>query len=242
MKRAFTLIELMVVVAIIVVVSALAVPSIASLMSTYEKQKGVASFETLLATAQATARSHFTSVALRVERAFETDEYGRMVLGADDQPIWLDYQQVRLLVFAGMRPQFGHFAEQMSFRQLTNSRPTAMPVSFWLAPDYARSSSFNPTLEWQPSDTNTKPINTLDTFYIVWNRHGELVRLPASRMLYLDAAQDHALVDHPYSSALSVIGYDRFAFEQSGGNLDILDEGLPLYINRHNAMLITGEQ
>lgn len=241
MKRAFTLIELMVVVAIIVIVSALAVPSINSLMSTYERQKAVASFESLLASAQATARGHFTTVALRIERAFETDEYGRMVLGAGGEPIWLDYQQVRILVFAGWRAQFGSPGEQMSFRQLTNSKPTALPGSFWLAPDYARSAKFNPTLQWQPTDPDVQPINTLDTFYLVWNRQGELIRLPAARIVYLDATQEHALVDHPYSSARSAIGYDRLAYEQSNGNLAILEQGLPLYVNRHSAMLVMGE-
>jgi len=242
MRRGFTLIELMVVVAIIVIVTALAVPDIASLLTTYEKQKTVTTFESLLATAQATARSHFTLAALRIERAFKTDEYGRMVLGPGGELIWLDYQQIRLLVFAGQRVQFGSAAEQVSFRPLANSKPAALPPSFWLAPAYARETGFDTTLQWQPSDPDTQPINTLDTFYLVWNRQGELIRLPADRIIYLDAAQDHALVDHPYPSTLSVIGYDRLAYEQSNKDLAVLDQGLPLYVNRYTAMLITGEQ
>jgi len=242
MVRAFTLIELMVVTAIILIVSAIAVPSIASLMSIYEQQKAVASFESLLATAQATARSHFTPVALRIERAFKTDERGRMVLGPAGKPIWLDHQQIRLLVFAGRRPQFGSLAEQLSFRQLPDTNPTQLTPSFWLAPDYARSSGFDPTVPWQPTiDPDTQPINTLDTFYLVWNRQGELFQLPARRIVYLDATQDFALIDHPYPSALSVIGYERDAYEHSNGNLAVLETGLPLYVNRYIGSLVLGE-
>jgi len=240
MKRAFTLVELMVVTAIVVLVSTLAVPSIGSLMSTYEKQKAIASLTGLIATAQATAKSQFTLVALRIERAFEADEHGRMVLGPGGEPNWLDYQQVRLLVFASGREQFGKSGAQISFRQLADSKPIALPASFWLAPDYARSEEFDPTLQWQPADPDTQPINTLDTFYLVWNRKGELIRLPADRIVYLDATQGHALVDHPYPSARAVIGYDRRAYEQSDGDLSILDQGSPLYINHQIASLVTG--
>ena len=241
MKRAFTLIELMVVTAIIVLVSTLAVPSVASLMSSYEKQKAIASLTSLLATAQATARSHFTPVALRIERAFEADERGRMVIGPGGEPKWLDYQQIRLLVFAGGREQFGSSGAQVSFRQLADSKPVALPASFWLAPDYARSASFSPMLQWQSANPDAQPVNTLETFYLVWNRQGELIRLPADRIVYLDATQDHALVDHPYPSARAVIGYERRAYEQSNGDLGILDRGSPLYINRHTALLVPGD-
>jgi len=241
MKRAFTLIELMVVTAIVVLVSTIAVPSVNSLVFTYEKQKAVASFESLLATAQATARSCFTPVALRVERAFETDEQGRMVIGPGGEPKWLNYQQIRLLIFASGREQFGSFGAQGSFRQLADSKPTALSASFWLAPDYARSADFDPMLQWQPADPDTHSINTLETFYLVWNRRSELIRLPASRIIYLDATQDHALVDHPYPSARSVIGYERRAYEQGNGDLGILDRGSPLYVNRHTALLVTGD-
>ena len=239
MRRAFTLVELVVVLIIIALASLLAAPAIRSLIFSSQQARAVKTFGSLLITTQSAARSHFTRAALRVERGFEVDGQGQMIKDGLGNPRWLDRQQMRVLVFGHRRAESGIPGEERSFRQLAHTGPTALPNSVWLAPDYALSPEFERKDLWQPSGTGTVPVNTLETFYVVFDRQGKLVRLPPDKTVYLDETQGNALAGHPCSSARAAIAYDRRSLDPQGDDLQVLANGVPLYINRYSGCAIS---
>lgn len=242
MKRAFTLVELMAVATIILLISSLAAPAIRSLLLSYQQTRAIGTFSSSLTTIQATARTQFTTAAMRVERAFEVDDQGRMIKDIAGNPQWLAHQHIRLLVFGTRREGFEIPGEELSFRQLADTSPIALPTLVWLAPGYALSPAFEVGAFRQPRDPESVPINTLDTFHIAFNRRGELIRLPPDKIVYLDETQGNVFLNQPHPSARAAIAYDRQAFAQHDSDLDYLKTGLPLYVDRYTGAAIPGRR
>ena len=242
MKRAFTLVELIAVATIIVLASSLAAPAIRSVFLSYQQIKAIGTFSSSLTATQSAAQAHFTTAAMRVERAFEVDDRGRMIKDVAGNPQWLAHQHIRLLVFGTRRDGFEIPGEELSFRQLGGTSPTALPSLVWLAPGYALSPAFETEAFGQPYDPESVPVNPLDTFHIVFDRRGELVQLPAGKIVYLDETQGNAFLNQPHPSARAVIAYDRRGFEQHDSDLGYLKTGLPLYVNRYTGCTIDGQR
>ena len=97
MRRAFTLTELMVVVSLIIVMTTLSVPAIQVYLEGREKDMAVQTFAGAVANAQAQAKANFTTTVVRVERAFRTDDAGRMIKDGAGRPFWLDHQRIQIL-------------------------------------------------------------------------------------------------------------------------------------------------
>ena len=237
MKRAFTLIELMIVLTIIALAASLAAPAISSVVFSRQQTKAVETFDSLLTVAHGAALSNFTRTALRIERAFETDEEERMVKDGVGNPKWLPHQQARLLVFGNRRPGFEIPGERWSYRQLADTGTTPLPRLVWLAPDYALFPSSEANQNWQPA-----AISRLDTFYVAFSRQGELMSLASDGIVYLDETQGGLFIHHPDPSARAAVAYDRQALEQQGGNLAQGLAGIPLYVTRYTGSTVAASQ
>jgi hypothetical protein len=84
-------------------------------------------------------------------------------------------------------------------------------------------------------------IDTLDTFYLTFTRQGELTRLPAGRLVYLDESQNNALVGHPHPPCSGAIVYNRERFVKRNRDAQVLRAGIPLYVDRGTGSTIRGE-
>lgn len=241
MRRAFTLTELLVVLAIIVVMSSLSAPAIYQYMLERQRAAAVQTFSAAVANAQVLAQANFTTVAVRVERAFRTDDAGRMLKDATGRPTWLDHQQIRTLA-VGLRQSGRPVArEENAFRQLAGTGTAHLPPAAWLAPDDGLSLLAGGDTAWQPPTSGIAAIDLLDTFYIAFDRRGERVRLPADRLVYLDETQNDAFVGFPRPSNLGAIAYNRERFEKSSRDPYWLKMGVPLYVDRRTGSTIRGE-
>ena len=240
MRPAFTLVEMMAVVAMILVMTSLAGPAAHRLILQSQTNSAVHTFSGLVAGAQATAQSHFTTAAVRIERAFKTDEHGQMLKDHAGNALRLPRQQARILVFGMRQPDrpIGH--EERAFRQLAHSGVTRLPREAWLAPDYALSLTFVAEELWRAPSAGVAPISTLDTFHVAFDRRGELVQVPAKQLIYLDETQGDLFAGHPYPSARGAVVYRRATFEDSGGDAAYLVNGRPLYINRFTGCVVEG--
>ena len=147
----FTLVELMVVVGLIVLLIAIAVPAIGPLTASNQQAQAVSTLAGLITTAQTAAQANITPVAVRVEPAFRTDRRGLMEdalgqpadgSGAFDPlraPRLLGHQQLQLLLFASRRVDQATDSVDMNpaFSRMPEASPVALPKGMWLAPDYA---------------------------------------------------------------------------------------------------------
>lgn len=241
MQRAFTLAELVVLLVVMVIALTIAVPGLYQLQLQAQRGAVTRMVSGLMTTAQAEAKGNFTTTAVRVERAFRTDSEGRMLTNADGTAQWRDHQQIRLLA-TGRRDVFGELiGGRLAFKQLANRGVVELPRQVWLAPDHALSGQTYKSTSWPPSGKGRVAFDPLDTFHVVFGRDGELVRVPAGLMQYLDQSQGNQIVGHPWPSATSLLLYDRREFEQTGGDLACLQRALPLHINRYTAEVILGE-
>lgn len=238
MRRGFTLTELLVVIALIVIMSGLSAPAIHAYLLNREQTLAVRVFSGAVSNAQALARANFTTTAVRVERAFAADDSGRMLRNPAGRPYWLDHQKIRILAVGMHQPQKPVAGEELVFRRLLDVPAVDLPSSAWLAPDNALSLLASGNTTYQPSATGAAAIDTLDTFYLVFNRQGALVRLPASRLVYLDESQDNAFIEHPQPSQMGAITYNRGRFEKSGRDATWLEKGVPLYVNQQTGSVI----
>ena len=242
MRRGFTLVELLVVISLIILLSTLSVPAVHTYLASRQNAVAIQAFSRTVTNAQVLARANFTTTAVRVERAFRTDEAGRMVKDAAGQPIWLDHQQMRILAVGLRQTRDPIPKEELAFRQLQDMGTASLPDTAWLAPDDGLTRLATGNTVWQPPIADVAAIDTLDTFYIVFNRRGELTRLPANRLVYLDETQDNAFVGYPRPSSAGAITYNREQFEKSGRDPHWIQLGISLYVDQRTGSVIGGEQ
>ncbi len=256
-RRAFTLVELMVVAAIIILIIAVATPAIGPMLASSQKAEATSILKGLLASAQTAAEVKGTSVGIRIERAFRTDNDGFMV---DRQgrrtfdngfagPVWLDHQQARILDFATTR--------QYSFRYEPGSRVYQLPAGAWVGPAYYLN-NFDLSeagLTYTPTNPpRAVPYNVFETFYIVFNASGEIATFPSDWNWYSDRTQPYVdpdnilqprYVDSNRPSALSLVVYDRKEYEQVAPTDEarrdfLLRRAEPVFINRVTGSIIQG--
>lgn len=220
----------MVVVGVIIVVVSLTLPAMERMIASSREAMTINTLGGLLTNAQGTAIQLRTSVALRFEPAFRTNDLGLMVDAAGrtpldpgfTQPVWRDHQQVRLLAQSLTRSHV--------FTQVRDSTIQKLPAGFWLAPGYALDSDWPPApfIPGNLEESNgiamrplgapaTAAINRLESFYIVFSAAGHLVRYPAASLVYADPSQQHLVgsapvapwITHPDASARALLLYDR---------------------------------
>ncbi len=247
-RRAFTLIELMVVVGIIVLIVSIAVPSVGPMMASNESAQVANTLNGLFIKAQALAIGNGTPVAVRIERAYKTYKWrtdpnapeglSYELMDTSTTPgdaTWLDYQQARILTFASTKE---------SVFRAEDPAVTPLPKGVWLAPDYvldkdvsiADSDQHIRQNQPQTSPIHAVRINAIETFLVVFNQRGELVRFPYDYAYYRDRSQCYpagtTLVAPPdiqhgvkvsssgptFGSALGLLSYNREAYNQIGNN------------------------
>ncbi len=216
-RRAFTLVELMVVVGIIIIVLAIAIPAIGPMLDSNEEAALVNTINGMLVSAQTAAQANGTKVALRFERAYAVNEDGIMIdangctpdneiivdpdaVDPDDRydpcdvsfqgPLYLDHQQVRLAIFMA--------SNSPAFRELPDSKPIALPDRAWVTPsfilsnDTTRSDDLYDSLvsnNLQRTYANKRSYNRMDTFYVAFGPDGELTVSPAGQNWLRDGDQ-----------------------------------------------------
>lgn len=252
---AFTLIELVVVIGIIILLIAIAVPAIGPALASNQRTQVLAALNSSLTSAQTFALSHTTDVALRVERATELDNYGLMVRPDGKNAKFLDHQRIRFVMlakYAGL--------SQPAFKYIEDSKITDLPNSMWLAPtnfytnDGVNDNDFGPGKECMPGSTpfsllidpdnnGASPYYPFDTFYIVLSPNGMLKNFNREDLYYIDDTQlrpDNTIpptFSHPQDSAPGVLLYERKKLENAPGSVEGLfnflrTTGQALYINR----------
>jgi len=268
MRRGFTLVELMVVVGIVVILAAIAVPSIGPMLTANHQAEVTNTLGSLLTIIQTRSQSDGSPVAIRIERAFETNERGLM-LDANGQtfweagaaftgPVWLDHQRVRIL----SKP----FSQDPAFHQKADTIYN-LPNGFWIAPGYC----LNRDPKWQnhpnyfPSlaendliynPVNAAAYNVIENFYIVFDGQGELIEYDQSGLVYADKTQINQVsgdpetprVIHPNNSARSLLIYDRKRWNNILQTDDaaryqlLVYEAKPIYMNRALGTIVEGTQ
>lgn len=249
MKRAFTLIELMVVIAIIIIIIAVAGIFIPGLLRSSEQSQTIKSIEMAVTTSQANSETYRSSCGLRIERAYKTDLDGFMIKN-NGIPVWQDYQQIKFVAFGikqSSSPFFGYFGSQVSippfgdnldetktYRKLKNSPTIKLPKNFWVG---------NQSLDkpWQPSNPEAVPIIPFETCYVIFNYKGEITSVK-NWLYYLDETQPYGdkypIVEHPDVSSKSLIVYDRIKYNADKNEIN---NGIPLHINR-NGFIVKGAE
>ncbi len=217
---AFTLIELMVVIAIVGILVVVAVPAVGPLLASNQMAEAVNTLNGLLTTAQTAAEANGTPVAVRIERAFQTDSnatinnrpYELMVKNAFNVPNWLDHQQARFVIFASRRYQLNTSYKNQIFRQIDGSKVVALPKGVWLAPDYSLQFSaaaltetnlnYTPKPPANVTDPNPADYNRFENFYVAFNSLGEITRIPKENNVYADQTQAYD-GDGPSNNAIT---------------------------------------
>lgn len=237
MRRGLTLIELLVVMVIVVLVAAIALPAVRPMVLQSQMSAATQKLDVLLTHAQTTAQANFTTAGLRFERAYETDADGLLIKGPNGGPIWKDYQQARLVVFSS-GGDYPLTLNQFAFRDLPDSSITRLPSLVRMAPDYTLAPAFN--AELAQVTTESDMADTLETFYVLFDRTGALKRVPAGSIRYYHAAQGGVFEDHSYASATGVVLYPHELIDPTAGDFDALADGVPLYVNRFTGALVKG--
>ncbi len=207
----------MVVVGLIVLLIAIAVPAVGPLMASNQQAQAVSTLAGLITTAQTAAEANVTPVAVRVEPAFRTDRRGLMEdslghaadgSGAFDParaPRLLGYQQLQLLMFASRRVDAAGKVDMnagLAFSRMPDTAPVALPKGMWLAPDYA--------LRWD-GNMGRRSMTEADL-----------------RIDYGERADPAVTWENPGAS-FNVMDTFYIVFDQSGGNMRFPRERLWYY-------------
>ena len=226
--------------------------SISGVFSSSELSQTLKSFEISLVKAQTLSELYGCTVALRVERSFETNSDGTMTKDTNGQVQWLNYQQIRFVVqgfkqnnsFGGYLDSVttfnGFVPEQYGFRHLGGEKVLELPKSAWLAPGPSLNNLNNWNIQWQPTNNNAVPINLFETFYIAFDHSGTLT-YNANWLYYIDETQPYQeegttrypAVDYPYNVVRSAIAYDRVKFNNASNKTQELSNGTWLPLTRH---------
>lgn len=265
-RGGFTLIELVVVIGIIILLIGITAPAVGPAMASNYRMQTVNALNSSLVTAQTYALSSTTDVALRIERATELNNYGRMIKPDGTNPRFRDFQQIRFVLFNKAAT-----LSKPAFIYIKDSKITALPSAIWLAPtnfytnDGDSSNDFGPggffplqkgTTYLDPHNNGAASYCPFDTFYIVFSSNGLLKTWPLSPidtkpLLYADETQqvenDHPpMLRHPQDSASGVLMYERKKLENApntpAGLFDFLRrEAQALYINRFLGSLVESQ-
>jgi len=251
-RSAFTLLELMVVIGIIILVASLAVPAVGPMLKSNQRAQAINTLNGMLTVAQTAAQANALNAALRFERAFEVDEDGQMVdrqgnrvAESGGEPAWLPYQQVKYVLYAFNR------SSSNTFEVMQDTSSVALPKSVWIAPGYSIDMSLADADLYSPYSTVPISYNRLNTFYVVFDQSGGVARLDSGTIAYVD----ETLMDdskspampptepHPDESARSLLVYDREKFDAIGDDADrrfefLTTEAQPVYINRFMASIV----
>jgi prepilin-type N-terminal cleavage/methylation domain-containing protein len=236
MRKAFTLVELLVALTIIAIVLAAVGPAIDGLLTNAQRNSVVQRLENMVGLAQSTARLLGTDVAIRVERGYQVDTDGLMVKDTLGAAEYEGYQQLRLVARGPRDGMANSIAALRAFHPVEGAGVVTLPQSYRVAPDYVLEASFDPDAAnqlWQPSDGDAAPFNRIDTFYIVFNHRGELVRRTANELIYGDPTQPGVYVDHPDPSARSVVLYDSYLRDTTFLDIAELADESAVHINRY---------
>ena len=217
-RRGFTLIELMVVVGIIILVVAVATPAIGPMLASNESSQAVSALSGLLTLAQLRSEQG-NPVALRIERAFETDADGVMIPNANGVPRWEDHQQIRMVI-RDQSSTSGLFEDVEDANGIRSPVVVNLPAGAWVAPVYSLDFDLSETSEDMDFDVTDVDdvavnINPFETFYVCFSGQGELERRDAGSIRYSDRTQAYGgnptfpEVDHPHDSARALLLYDR---------------------------------
>ena len=266
-RRGFTLVELMVVMTIIALAAAIAVPAIGPMLASNSTAAAVNRLGGVMALAQAQAKNTGFKAAVRIERAYKTNEEGLMIdaqgdsaySGGFDGPVWLDHQQARVVVGSRVENVLTD-TEQNGIRDPIIVK---LPAGAWLAPGnslyaldlrYYANGTFYLNQPPYPIAANYAAYQPFDTFYVGFNKQGQLASIDADDLGYRDQTQAYLdsgnnklfpTVTHPYPSALSLITYDRKTFENITNLGDkqafLQRDGFPIYINRFTGAIVEGE-
>jgi hypothetical protein len=229
-----------VVAAILVLVAAMALPAVRSIMVQTQRASAVQKLEGLLVETRAVARSRMTTAILRVERAFETDDNGQMLKDLQGNALWKDHQQARILITGYRRADYPRPGVEHVLQVVPGTGTTELPRWIWLAPGDAMWAGSKTVTQFVPTAKSASAIDTLDTFYVAFDRNGQLIRMPPDQLVYMDPTQGNVLVDHPSESVRSVMVYNRELFESPQQGIAAIHEGRPLYVGRYGGALVHG--
>lgn len=222
----FTLIEMLVVIGIIVVLTALTLISIPGMLTSTNQNQCIQTIESALITAQATSVKYRTRCGIRIERAYKEDKDGFMVKDNNGDAIYLNYQRIKIVIL-GIRQTglIGYndskvFDESWTLRKIKDSSVLELPKNFWVTTE----SAINKNSEVYPK--NASKYDTFDNCYVLFDFTGKLHSF-SDFMYYIDEDQPYydgsgtkiPVVEFPEASSRSLYIYNREEFKSVGKNV-----------------------
>lgn len=217
-RRGFTLIELMVVAAIIVILAALAIPSISAITSGANERAAVTSLRSLMGSARALAATTQRYVAVR----FQQDAKGQSYAVLLQQPSTADQY------FPNGCPPYEPNCTFLTFKVNGQTQPVVLPAGVeFAAGDIDTGNADDPSL-WvapnpgQPNATGNVPATT---FCIVFSPSGQIVR----RRAHVSQNPDIPPVPNTSPGVYDTV-FNMTAGEPNGAGLlkpDVVDSASP---------------
>jgi len=256
LKRAFTLIEMVVVISIIVIVIALAIPSTGRMMASANLSKDISTIKLSLAVMQSYADGHGVTAGIRIERAFKINKNGMMIKDDNGEAIWKDYQRIVPIVRGEMQHNkpisgnlgypvkpHGYAYEPYAFCRVQNQSVLELSKDIWAAPLCTLDNLATWNVKFVPTNPDASPFNLMETFYILFDHHGELVK-ETNFMHYIDTGQSPntngvwPAVDQPNISTRGGVLYNRGMFNTVPTE-DTLQRSFGFLVNRFGKVIIS---